>query len=308
MSLALATQHLFSAITVSAFYALMAVSYVLMHAISRRINLAFGALAIWCGYIVVDVTLGAMLRMPGRMLVPLAIGLAVGLLHTTITGHLTERWVIRHLVAGRSFAMIIATLGLALVLAEIIRITHQGRAVWLMPVFADTLTLWTDGGFAVTVTVVQLATVAIALALAGALALLLSRHRFGRDWRAVSQDAEMAELCGVNTIRVFTLTFILATAYAAAGGALLVLNYGSADFQGGLVMGLKTLFVAVIGGLDQPAGAFAGAFCLGLLETFWSATMGAEYRDVAAFALLTGLLILFPGGLFAGPSRIDHVR
>ncbi len=74
------------------------------------------------------------------------------------------------------------------------------------------------------------------------------------------------------------------------------------------MLGLKTLFVAVIGGLNSVPGAIAGAFCLGLLETLWSGYVGSVYRDAAAFALLTMLLILFPQGLFAGSSRRDHDR
>ena len=83
------------------------------------------------------------------------------------------------------------------------------------------------------------------------------------------------------------------------------LYYGQASFYSGLIIGLKTLFVAVVGGLDSVAGAFLAAVLLGLFETFWSGYFSEEWRDVITLLLLTGLMILFPAGLFASTTRRD---
>ena len=101
------------------------------------------------------------------------------------------------------------------------------------------------------------------------------------------------------------MTFLLATGFAATSGALISVAYGTVSFYTGILTGLKTLFVAVIGGLGSLSGAIFGAFCLGFLETLWSGYIGAEWRDVAAFSVLTGALIMFPNGLFTGVRAAD---
>lgn len=300
MTLGYVIQQALNALQVSAFYALLAASYVLMHAITRRINFAFGALSIWAGYTFINVTLSLMLEFPASAVLPLTLAgvLAVG--HTALVGLVVERRVVRPLVRESSLAMLVTTLGLAIALEEGIRLANDSRERWLAPIGGEPWRLGVVEGFEVMITPVQITGIVVAMALAALLALVIARHPFGRAWRACSQDLHMAELCGVDVGRTLAITFFLATVYAAAAGILVALLYGVASFHGGFVIGLKTLFVAVVGGLSSISGAFVGALLLGLFETFWSGTMGPELRDAAAFVMLAVLLVLFPEGLLAG--------
>ncbi len=306
MSWPFVVQQLINAAVVSALYGLLAVSYVLMHGITNRTNLALGALAIWAGYIVINLSLFLMLKLPGMTLVPVALAALYALLNTTIVGVLIERSTIRPLIGAPGLAMIVATLGVAIMLEELMRLQNASRDLWLMPILNERLQLGGTARFPLSLTAMQAILLAVAGVLGAGLFLFIERHPFGRAWRACAQDLGMAELTGVDVGRTLLATFAIASAATAAAGILLAVNYGSVSFYSGLVIGLKTLFVAVVGGLGSVGGAFAGAALLGLVETFWSACYGAEYRDVASFVLLTGLLILFPGGLFTGTGRIDH--
>lgn len=293
-------QQALNGLQVSGFYALLAVSYVLMHAITRRINFAFGALSIWATYTFINVTTASMIELPGAVVLPFVIAAVAAALHTALGGLVLERTVVRPLVRETSLAMLVATLGLAIALEEGVRLANDSRERWLGPVGGDPIELARIDGFTITVTSVQIAGVAFALLMAAGLTLAVARHPFGRAWRACAQDLHMAELCGVDVGRTLRITFLVATVYAAAAGILVALLYGVASFHGGFVIGLKTLFVAVVGGLSSIGGAFLGAIVLGLFETFWSGTMGPDSRDAAAFAMLTLLLILFPEGLLGG--------
>ncbi|MBL4906278.1 MAG: hypothetical protein JKX94_02415 [Sneathiella sp.] len=91
-------------------------------------------------------------------------------------------------------------------------------------------------------------------------------HEFGWTWRACSEDLKMASLCGVHVDQTLAITFVIASLYASAAGSLIALLYGSVSFTMGQMIGLKTLFIAVIGGLTSFAGAVLGAFLLGLLR------------------------------------------
>ena len=129
---AYALQQALNAAQVAAFYGLLAVSYVLMHAITRRINLAFGA----CRYRhhrrghclhVAD----AELARPGAA--PLLIGASAAIAHTVLAGLIIERAAIRPLVREPSLAMLAATLGLALAMEEAMRLANDSREKSLMP-------------------------------------------------------------------------------------------------------------------------------------------------------------------------------
>ncbi len=301
------SQQLLNATHVSAFYGLLAVSYVLIHAITQRINFAFGALSIWASYTAVNATLWFLLELPGETLVPLLAGGAIAILHTVVAGYLIERSTVRPLLGAPSLAMLVTTLGVAIAVEEVMRIANGSRERWLPPIDAGILVLGGVPAFPVQITGLQIAVIGVAVLLAMGLIWFISSHPFGRVWRACAEDLRMAELCGVDAGRTLGLTFALASAYAAAAGALIALDYGVASYSGGFVIGLKTLFVAVVGGLNSVPGVFAGGIILGLFETLWSGYVGPEYRDAAAFVALSGLMIAFPHGLFGGRGSTEAV-
>lgn len=304
---AYALQQLLNATQVASFYGLLAVSYVLMHAITRRINFAFGALSIWASYTIVNISMWLMLIWPGHVLLPLLIGSGAALAHTVLTGLIIERTVVRPLVREPSLAMLAATLGLALAMEEAMRLANDSREKWLLPIDGLDYRLGGPAAFPVMVTGVQIIVVIVACSIGAGLMLFIARHPFGRIWRACAEDLKMAELTGVNVSRTVMITFALASSCAAVAGVLMTLSYGVASFSGGFVIGLKTLFIAVVGGLNSIPGVFVGGIILGAFETAWSAIFGPNMRDAAAFLALTGLMIARPQGLFGGAVRTEPV-
>jgi branched-chain amino acid transport system permease protein len=304
---AYALQQVLNATQVASFYGLLAVSYVLMHAITRRINFAFGALSIWASYTIVNVSMWLMLVWPGQVLLPLLIGGAVALAHTVLAGLIIERTTVRPLVREPSLAMLAATLGLALAMEEAMRIANDSREKWLLPIDGLDFRLGGPASFPVMVTGVQMIVVFVACSIGAGLMLFIARHPFGRIWRACAEDLRMAELTGVDVSRTVMITFALASSCAAVAGVLMTLSYGVASFTGGFVIGLKTLFIAVVGGLNSIPGVFVGGIILGAFETAWSAVFGPNLRDAAAFLALTGLMIARPQGLFGGSGATEPV-
>lgn len=118
----------------------------------------------------------------------------------------------------------------------------------------------------------------------------------------------MAALCGVNVSQTVTLGFIVGNVYAALSGYVIALYYGVVNFYMGFSMGLKALTAVVVGGIGSIPGALLGSLLIGFAETYWSAYLSFEYRDVAVFALLIGFLVLRPQGLLgkstAGIRRV----
>ena len=78
---------------------------------------------------------------------------------------------------------------------------------------------------------------------------------------------------------------------------MLGMKYGTVQHAMGFLPGLKAFTAAVIGGIGNLRGAVLGAIVLGLLESFGTAWLGSEWRDVFAFAFLILFLTVRPTGL-----------
>ena len=147
------------------------------------------------------------------------------------------------------------------------------------------------------ITYPQLAMMGIAVGLMICLDLIVRRTRSGRAMRAISQDPRACLLMGVNVDNVISRTFFIGSALAGAAGVMAGAYYGKIDFLMGFIIGLKAFTAAVIGGIGNLRGAVLGAIVLGLLESFGTAWLGSQWRDVFAFAFLILFLTVRPTGL-----------
>lgn len=298
-------QQVLNSVQVSSFYALLAVAYVLIYGIANRINLAFGALAMSAGYLTITGITIAVALTPLRVAIIVLIALVYVLFSTALLGYVVQRLVVKPLLAKASPAILIATIGVAIALEEIVRIANNSREPWLPPLFDGALILVRSKDFPIQMPYTQAVVLAAALILSLALVVFFAKHNFGKAWRACSQDPGMAALCGIRVDTVLAVSFVISSAYAAAAGAIIALYYGNVSFTMGAMLGLKALLAAVIGGLSSIGGAVLGAFFLGFLESLWSAYLDLAYRDVAVVSILTILLIWRPQGLLTPLLRRD---
>ena len=290
-------QQTLNAIVLCCVYGLLAVGFALVYDIVSTINLAFGAKAVIGMYVTALAAVLIGVAGPAPLAVVLlsivAAAAAVGALH----GWATERLVLHRLRGGAPYVPLVATLGLAIFLEEYVRLLQGTRDRWLQPVLSGRVAVLADGPFAATVSVSQLAVLGLTAAVYALLLGVLGRSTYGRCRRACADDPEMAALLGVDVGRVVAVTFALGGALAGIAGAVVTLHYGVATFHAGLVLALKALTAAVLGGLGSVAGAMLGGAAVGVFETYWSAWIGAAYKDIAVFALLAAVLIYRPQGL-----------
>jgi branched-chain amino acid transport system permease protein len=144
---------------------------------------------------------------------------------------------------------------------------------------------------------------AAALALILGAHLLLSRTRLGRAMRATFQDRETAALMGVRIERIHTATFAIGAGLAAAAGALLGPVFLLYPAMGDLAS-LKAFSVVILGGLGSFWGAALGGVVLGIAEELGAGYVSSGYRDAVGFAIIVGVLLLRPAGLFARAERV----
>jgi branched-chain amino acid transport system permease protein len=158
-----------------------------------------------------------------------------------------------------------------------------------------------------------------------ALHFFLTRSRLGKAMRAMADNADLAQVSGINTKLVVRVTWIIAGALACLAGTMLALDVSlKPDLAFNIV--LPIFAAAIVGGLGQAYGAIAGGFLIGFAETMaifnWSillrplkgvlpewlaipndlAVVPTEYKLTVAFVILVIVLLWRPTGIFKGAS------
>jgi len=302
-----ALQQLTNILALAALYSPLALAYSLIYGLIRRINMAFGQIAVIGGYgaLFGILAAGGIPSFGLLATVALAIASAIGL--AALWGWLVGRTVVSPLEGRPDRAFIIATIGLGIALSEMLRLTQGARDIWIEPILETPVTL-TGGDFPVVIPEMRLLIIASALIILPAVLAFMRFSRFGRAWRAVSDDRVMARLAGIHTSAVTATTMILASALTAGGGLVIAFSYGTISFSMGLMVGLKALLASLVGGAGSLVGAVLGGLLIATLETLWSAYFESTSRDIVVLSVLTLLFLLRPNGLLGLGQALEEGR
>jgi branched-chain amino acid transport system permease protein len=119
----------------------------------------------------------------------------------------------------------------------------------------------------------------------------------GLAMRAAAQNPMSSRLVGINVSRMLMLGWGLAGAVGAIGGMMVapVVFLDPGMMSGVLIYAFAG---ALIGGIDNPAGAVLGGFIVGVLENLIGTyVVGTELKLSVALVLIVGVLIVRPSGL-----------
>lgn len=294
-------QQALNGLMLASFYVTLATAYALLQGITNRIILSFGDFATYGSFAAVYAALWALLR-GGEGFAVLTVALLGSVIAAAALGRASHSLVFAPIMRAPSQAVMIASIGLSIILQEVLRLQSGARDQWLSPLFGSGIGL-VEGVFPVQIGYTQVAVLTVA---ALALAMLVFGMRYsaaGRLWRATAQNVLLAQLSGVNTRSVFQWSFVVASVLASISGWIVAVAYGGVSFSMGLVLGFKAMFAAIIGGFGTIGGAIAGGIFLAAVETAWTASMPMAYRDVAAFGIIILILVLKPEGLLGSPYR-----
>jgi branched-chain amino acid transport system permease protein len=269
--------------------ALGAIGLTLIYGILNFANFAHGDL----------MALGAYLALFFKVSLALPMWLAfiLGMLCTALLGVCLERVWFRPLRQreARAAIMAISSLGLALILQNLIRmlwgpqVQYYSRAIhfpFTVPVLQVRLNMQ------------QVLIFGIALGLVILVSLFLQRTKLGKAMRATSDNFTLALISGIDTERVVLWTWLLGAGLAAAGGILLGMSVRLQPIMGWDLL-LPIFAATILGGIGSPYGAMAGALIIGLAEELSTPFIPTEYKPAVSLVLLVLVLLVRPRGLFA---------
>lgn len=250
----------------------------------RVINLAHGGFAMLGG--VLTHWLGYKLGFSFFLAAPLAI------LCTVIVALPLERGLYRYIYKFAELQQVLATIGITFIAIASVNIMFGST---LLPVaLPDVMKGTVDLGFR-TLPVHRVVVIITGIVVILGLFQLLERTRFGIELRAAVDDRDMAAAIGINTGRIFSLTFALGAALAALGG-ILGAELLPIDAYYPLRYMVLFLIVVAVGGLGSITGSFLAALGLGIVETA-TRYLVPDFGTIFFLIVVMAVLAIRPNGL-----------
>jgi branched-chain amino acid transport system permease protein len=272
-----------------AIYAAFALALVLIWRGTRVVNFAQGAMAVAAAYIAFSVT-GA----TGSYWLGALAAIAAGL----VLGVVVERGAMKWVGHTNPLTAIVVALGVALVIEAVLGMLYGvNNRPFPVPFSSRSFTV---GGHPLFSPYDLFVFVVVAVVLTG-IGLLFTRTEIGLKMRAAAFAPETARLLGVNTARVLTLGWALASAVGAVA-SLLILPTGFLNPTAMDLVFVSAFTAAVIGGLDSPGGAVVGGLGLGLVLSYASGYLGSDVTSIAVLVLLVLVLLVRPNGVFSSAA------
>ncbi|HKN08164.1 MAG TPA: branched-chain amino acid ABC transporter permease [Pseudomonadota bacterium] len=285
--LTVALQQGINGIVFGSLYVLVALGLTLIYGVLVQINFAHADI----------VTIGAFaayfftIVLGGNYIVGVGVALMVG----AALGWLVNAAIFAPLRERSELLPLIATIGVSILLQNaMLLLLGPIPYAFDSPYSNEVIRLW--GGIFITwqnVIIVVVSALTIALLYA-----FMKLTFMGKALRAVAQDRETAGLMGINPGQLIMLTFVIASALAGMGGAMLGPILVLTPFAGTSVI-VKAFAIVIIGGFGNVEGTIIAGLLVGLVEAATTQLLNPGLTDIVVFTLLLLMLAVRPTGLIA---------
>ena len=285
-------QFLFSGVTVGAVYALVALGFAIIYNASDVVNFAQGEFVMLGGMFTVFAYQAGL---------PLPLAALVAILGTAAIGVGFNKLAIESARGAPVVSLIIITIGASIFIQGATQVAFD-KQLHRFPSFSgdDPIRL-----MVATILPQSIWVIAGALVVFVALWLFFTRTLIGRAVLATSNNRLAAQLVGINTEFVMTLSFGLSAAIGALAGVLIT-PITLTSYQVGIALALKGFAAAMLGGMGNPKGALVGGILLGLFEALTAGYLSSQYKDAVAFIVILAVLFAMPQGIF-GSKTVERV-
>jgi branched-chain amino acid transport system permease protein len=297
---ALDAQTIVDATGLGAVFALMAVGIGLVFGVLRLVNFAYGQLVMVGAY-----TLAFTSAWPVAGSVAACFAVVIAL------SFAMERAVFRPLRTQSPAVMLVTTFAVAFLLQSVALLVDIRDGTLGEPAVSVASLNQAVSVGGVDVRKVTILAVVVAVVTLGLLALLLAKTTIGLHMRAAAADFRTARLLGVRADSVIGIAVLLSGVLAAIVAVILTvqLPFVTPDFA--LKETIVVLVGVVVGGIDRLWTATLGGFAIGFASGIINGALPTDktvFLPSAVFALVIGVLLLRPEGLFArgGATVVDR--
>ncbi len=278
--------------TNAAFLLLVALGLIVILGMMNIINLAHGELMMLGAYTASSAVMWG---------VPFPIAVVLSFVSVALFGAVLEVLIVRRFY-GRELGALVVTWGISLILA-------QGTLLLLGP-FLPSIQI-PGGSVGVgrfSFSVYWLVMILLAALAVFALWWLYNRTRFGLQARAVMQNADMARALGVDSSRIYLITFSIGAGLAGFSGALLAPTTSIMPFMGQQWVAPAFITVVVGGATNVISGALGASVLLSLVRTPIGFMFGAFSGLVALLLAALIIIRLMPDGISAQIQKFHDRR
>jgi branched-chain amino acid transport system permease protein len=224
---------------------------------------------------------------------------ALTLLIAFVGGVALERVVIRPVEGAPVLTVVILTIGLFIGLNGLMNWIWSAQVRSFPPDRPFPTRTIDVGGVAISIQ--DLGTIGVSLGLVVVLWLLFQHTKVGLALRAAALDPASSRLVGVPVGWMLALGWGLAAVLGAVAGLFTAAAFPPLEPNMMRAVLIYAFAAAVLGGLASPIGAVVGGLALGVTLNLLSAYVdfiGTQLRLPVALALILGVLLVRPAGLF----------
>ncbi len=276
-------QQIFAGLATGGIYAALALALVMIYQATHHVNFAQGEMAMFSTYLawaMIQAGFPYWLAFSATLILSFAIGAAI------------ERVVIRPMEHAPVLSVVIVFIGLLAIFNSLAGFLFGTEIQTFSSPFPAPES-WRNPY----VSAHELGILAVTLLVVGLLYVFFRFTSLGLALRAVAVNAQSSRLVGIRVGRMLALGWGLAAAIGAIAGMLVA---PVVFLEPNMMIGVQlyAFAAALVGGIDNPAGAVLGGFLVGVLEnllgTYW---IGTELKLTVALALIVLVLIVKPSGL-----------
>lgn len=277
---------LVNAVVVAAIYGLIAVAVSITWSSLGLINLGYGFVFSFAGYMAWLVAEHLSEWPPLIMLGGVLGGAAAGVLICLVV------FIPLHDKPNFTTRGMIGTLAISLIGSQALLMYFGPRAKSLPEIFG----FWQVeiGGMAITSDKIGIVVCSILMLVF--VVLWMRGSRRGLEIRAMMMNPHAASIVGIGIRSTGVYVMAMTGAMAGLASVLLSQTYYIAPFSG-LTPLIKGVSIALCGGLGSVQGAVIAAMILGLTEAITSSTLGGQYVLITQFLVIILILIVRPRGI-----------
>ena len=286
MDLAIVIQIIISGLLIGFVFSLIAVGLTLIWGVMDIINFAHGdfmMIAMFSSLLIfTNLAIDPLFSLPVSVLLLFLIGLS------------TYRLVIRPLIGHSGLVALLATFGLSIFIRNMMLLIFgpDFRVVQNSILAGKRLEI-----MGITLSLSQVVASIGCVLITYLVYLFISRSKIGRAIRATALDRDTALLMGINTNRVFALTFAIGSACVGVAGALLV-NFYYVFPDVGFSFVILAFVIVALGGFGNIGGAFLAGIIVGLVSNVGGFLVAPDFKYTLVFVLYLIVIFFRPKGLF----------